>query len=147
MRSNKKRQRERSLAIITMLAERWPAVFAVRDAKRRPLAIGIRDDILAALDPKELVGALRYYCRSVGYLSHMRSGAWRHDLDGNVVGTVMAEEQAVAQAWLAEMKVPPFYFDRALAISDAAMPIRRATRTPPNRNFRNPRARVAIAAD
>src|SRR5262245_60157369 len=55
----------RILAIIELLAARFPACFAVFEQRRPPLKIGIRNDILAVLDGavtvRELRDALRYY--------------------------------------------------------------------------------------
>jgi hypothetical protein len=51
---------------IEQLAETWPAAFSVYEERRRPLRVGIREDILAVLeiDPRELGLALGIYCRN-----------------------------------------------------------------------------------
>jgi sRNA-binding protein len=67
-------------------------VLAVYQARRRPLKVGIHEDIVAALgdaiEPRELKAALAYYTRNVAYLRHMLHGAWRIDLAGNPAGEV-----------------------------------------------------------
>jgi ProP effector len=61
--------------------------FFIYGARRKPLKLGIRDEIVARLDgavePPELALALCLHCRSIGYLRAMRPGAARIDLDGN----------------------------------------------------------------
>ena len=54
--------REEALAVITLLAERFPACFAIFERQRRPLKVGINQDIIGAvgLAPDELGRALRY---------------------------------------------------------------------------------------
>ena len=37
------------LAVISLLAEKWPCCFSIIESGRRPLKLGIRDDVLAAL--------------------------------------------------------------------------------------------------
>lgn len=86
------------LAVIELLAERFPQCFAVYELRRRPLKVGIRDDIVAAIngaiEPRWLNRALSFYTHNVGYLHSLRAGAVRIDLDGNAAGEV-TEEQAV----------------------------------------------------
>jgi ProP effector len=91
----------RAFAVIELLAERWPAAFAVFEQRRQPLKIGIHIDILAALDgavtKTELKLGLGYYTNNVGYLHALHEGAARIDLAGDAVGVVSAEaaQQAV----------------------------------------------------
>jgi hypothetical protein len=62
------------------LAERWPRAFAVYQYRRRPLKIGIDNDIAAAagaITTDELKAALRFYCGNIGYLLACREGAER----------------------------------------------------------------------
>jgi ProP effector len=84
-----------SLATIELLAETYPQCFSVFEKRRRPLKIGIRDDLIAALagaiTPKEAALALAIYCGNWCYLKACREGAPRIDLNGNVVGTVDAD--------------------------------------------------------
>jgi sRNA-binding protein len=57
---------------IAALADLWPQAFAIYEQRRRPLKLGIHNDVLAALNaaanPKEIAIALRWYCGNVGYL-------------------------------------------------------------------------------
>lgn len=81
---------------IERLAEAFPQAFFIYEARRRPLKVGIRDDILAALDgamdARELAIVLRFYSSNRGYLRACRAGAPRIDLEGNPAGAVTAEE-------------------------------------------------------
>ncbi|MDV1894642.1 ProQ/FINO family protein, partial [Raoultella ornithinolytica] len=44
------------------------------------------------LSHKQVIKCLKSLTRSAGYLSRMREGASRYDLQGNVVATVTADE-------------------------------------------------------
>ena len=48
------------------------------------------------LSHKQVIKCLKSLTRSAGYLSRMREGASRYDLQGNVVSTVTAEEARYA---------------------------------------------------
>src|SRR6516165_9173952 len=56
------------LAVISLLAEKWPCCFSIIESGRRPLKLGIRDDVLAALGGAISAGrvsaALRWYVSS-----------------------------------------------------------------------------------
>src|SRR5262245_44698671 len=56
------------LAVISLLAEKWPCCFSIPERRRRPLKLGIREDVLAALDGAIAAGkvsaALRWYVSS-----------------------------------------------------------------------------------
>jgi ProP effector len=89
------------VAIITRLAELCPKAIFVYEQRRRPFAIGIRDQIAervaGALTPDELKLALRAYTRNVGYLRAMaQPGAMRIDIEGNEVGAVTPAQAASA---------------------------------------------------
>jgi ProP effector len=76
---------------IADLCGRWPKCFSVLEARRRPLKVGIDQDIAAAipdLDPTALSASLRYYCRSIGYLDACRLGMPRIDLQGEPCGSI-----------------------------------------------------------
>jgi sRNA-binding protein len=87
-------------AAIVLLAELFPRAFAVYELRRRPLKLGIRDNIIArigdVITPRELAQAMRLYCRNTGYLQAVARGDARVDLDGNAVGVVSAEHSAQA---------------------------------------------------
>ena len=98
--------REETLALITLLAERFPACFAIFERRRRPLKVGINQDIIAAvgLAPDELGRALRRYTQADGYLAKLRAGAARIALDGQAAGAVTEDEAKAAAALLAKRK-------------------------------------------
>jgi sRNA-binding protein len=91
-------------AVLELLCETFPA-FSLYEARRRPLKIGVHNDIMAALEgaitPRELGIALRFYTSNIGYLRAMRTGAERVGLDGNPAGVVTAEEAANAREKIA----------------------------------------------
>jgi sRNA-binding protein len=79
------------LPIIQRLAEFLPLAFAIYEQRRKPLAIGIRDQIIErvgdVISLDDLRHALGSYCRSTGYLVAVaKPGAQRIDLEGNPVG-------------------------------------------------------------
>src|SRR5262245_58633476 len=119
-------------AAIALLAELYPKCFSVYEGRRRPLKIGIHNDILAAVDgaitPLELGKALGIYCSNRAYLGHTRKGAWRLDLDGKPAGTVTADEEAHAKATLAGIKAKKEA--RTATVKTAAQP---AIPQPPKR--------------
>lgn len=75
----------------------WPQLFDGNSP--RLLATGMREQLLAdiasrdlPLSHKQVIKCLKSLTRSAGYLSRMREGASRYDLQGNVVATVTADE-------------------------------------------------------
>jgi len=87
----------------TALSLAFPECFAPKGAKKRPLKIGIRSDVMAearALFPslsRRLIDAfLRDYCGGHNYLKCVVKGASRVDLRGNFAGFVTADEAAHA---------------------------------------------------
>ncbi|WP_295442015.1 ProQ/FinO family protein [uncultured Thiodictyon sp.] len=80
----------------------FPLAFPVEDAAIRPLAIGIRDAIMAwadtrpDLDPRQVAEALRAHCARLTYRRTLLAGAPRIDLEGQPVGSVTEEAAAVA---------------------------------------------------
>jgi ProP effector len=81
---------------IAVLADLFPACFAIFEQRRRPLKLKIPVDVLVALagaiTPKELAAAMRFYCANSGYLKACTEGTPRIDLNGEAAGTVSAEE-------------------------------------------------------
>lgn len=87
-------------AIMTLKAF-WPQLF--EGNAPRLLATGMREQLFAdiaerdlPLSHKQVIKCLKSLTRSAGYLSRMRAGASRYDLQGNVVATVTAEEARYA---------------------------------------------------
>jgi ProP effector len=99
-------QRQAARAIVAMLCQRWPKCFDLKN--RRPLKIGIAQDLVHALGDAasrpELKGALNLYCGDIGYLSSLRAGASRLDLQGNEVGIVSRENELRAATRLKAAK-------------------------------------------
>ena len=96
------------LAVISLLAEKWPSCFSIIESGRRPLKRGIREDVLAALGGAISAGkvsaALRWYVSSPEYQRRLVHGAWRVDLNGKPVGIVSQEDEAHARAQLAAIE-------------------------------------------
>jgi len=88
-------QRQAARAIVAILCQRWPKCFDLKN--RRPLKIGIAQDLVRALGDAvsgpELKGALNLYCGDLGYLSTLRAGTSRLDLQGNEVGIVSSDDE------------------------------------------------------
>jgi len=86
-------------AALELLCERFPRAFVRFEGRRRPLKLGIRDDVRAALNGAitdvELHRALRIYCTNAVYRSRLVTGATRVDLNGEAAG-VVAPEHALA---------------------------------------------------
>jgi ProP effector len=91
-----------ALDLIGVLAEMFPACFAINPRYRRPLKIGIHVDILAQLSdtiaPRDLFDALRIYVSNSKYLKALVAGADRVDLNGMPASTVIAEHADIAKA-------------------------------------------------
>jgi ProP effector len=82
-----------------------PPSFFVEHELRRPLKIGIREDIIAQhpeLQPSVIVSALQNYTRCVPYWSTLKAGAARIDLNGNVAGQVTLEDEQAAKVKIAK---------------------------------------------
>lgn len=90
--------------LVVMLCERWPKAFVLNAYSRKPLKLGIHDDLLQQLgdtvDSRHLGWALRFYVTHVGYMQRLRADAVRVDLDGNPCGSVTAEQARDAKARL-----------------------------------------------
>ena len=79
----------------------WPQLFDGNSP--RLLATGMREQLFAdiasrdlPLSHKQVIKCLKSLTRSAGYLSRMREGDSRYDLQGNAVATVTAEEAKYA---------------------------------------------------
>lgn len=90
-----RRHDENVTAILDLLVEMYPKTFSTYEGRRRPLKIGIREDLNKALDGAitevELQKALACYTSNRVYRARLRQGAVRYDLNGEPAGTVSAE--------------------------------------------------------
>jgi ProP effector len=89
--------------VLGILRRTFPECFSPK--RRRPLKVGIFDDVVETLDsaakPAEISAALSRYTTSQSYLRCLRKGAARVDLDGNPVGVVTEREAKLAEFhWL-----------------------------------------------
>jgi ProP effector len=91
-----------ALELIGVLAERFPACFAINPSYRRPLKLNIHVDILAQIGdmiaPRDLSSALRIYVSNIKYLKALVIDAGRVDLNGMLAGTVTTEHADIAKA-------------------------------------------------
>src|SRR5262249_32353320 len=88
-----------AIAVIRTLAERWPKTFFPEAKKRKPLKVGIFEDLKAAapdINRKMLRLALRMYTTSGAYLFACIKGHKRVDLNGNAVEEVSEKDKARA---------------------------------------------------
>lgn len=95
--SNKYRKSARLIRAV--LVSHFPNCFCPKRTKKRPLKIGIFEDILAyfpEMEKGDLQAALADYTRGPSYQSMMIDGAQRLDLNGAIVGYVTAEEAVIA---------------------------------------------------
>jgi sRNA-binding protein len=100
MGKHNNRRRAAAHAAVVRLVETFPTAFFRTD--RKPLKLGIHDDLLArGVAADVATKGLASYCSSTGYLNATKAGAARIDLDGNEVGTVTAEEAEHAAQKLA----------------------------------------------
>jgi ProP effector len=99
----------RAIKVIIVLQRLWPECFAILEARRKPLALGIREELLQQFAPairlgriseRDLALALRYYTHSPRYLQNTREGVARIGLDGRPRGSVNGEEAAWARLLL-----------------------------------------------
>jgi sRNA-binding protein len=76
---------------IGYLAELFPKCFFVLGYQRRPLKIGLFEDLrpLVSLTEDDLKAALRRYTAADGYLVACNEGAIRIDLNGDAAGTTI----------------------------------------------------------
>ena len=84
---------------IAALAAKYPKAFFLLESRRRPLATGIHDALMADAAPEErgaIIFALRIYVSNPRYLAACYIGAPRIGLDGEVVGYVTAKDARFA---------------------------------------------------
>jgi ProP effector len=118
---------------VNQLATLYPLCFFREHELRRPLKIGIREDIIAQhpqLQSSMIVSALHNYTRCVPYWSTLKAGAARIDLDGNVAGQVTFEDEQAAKVKIAKAERRA----KAREIEDRQKtPARSLPRQPPSR--------------
>jgi ProP effector len=100
----------RADAVIAALARLWPNRFSVLESRRKPLAVGIHEELHRQLEPmirtgrisgRDIVIALRRYAANPCYLYFCtHEGAARVGLNGRPCGTVSAEQAARARRLL-----------------------------------------------
>jgi len=104
-------RQQRAAAVVALrrqLIRMYPGAFKNFKSAKLPLKVGIRADILAAMpdvEPKLIEAALREYCYRRDYQRYLTEGAGRVNLQGEVVGTVSAEEARHAAAYMKGKKV------------------------------------------
>jgi sRNA-binding protein len=84
---------------IALLAERFPAVFALEGWQpHKPLKIGIKADIAATgiMPAEDIRPALRLYVQRLMYQRALAAGGSRYDLNGEPCGEVTAEQASIA---------------------------------------------------
>lgn len=85
---------QKTALIWKVLKRRWPDLFRYKN--RVPLAIGIREQILAeipTMDAKALSFVLRKYTKGYKYLVALSRGGVRRNLDGSVSEPVSSDHQ------------------------------------------------------
>ena len=109
MKPSRRRRNARIIeSTLALLVERYPACFVLLETKRKPLALGIRDAVIAArpeLRPNHIGTALRSYVAAPGYLQKLTEGAARIGLHGQPAGLVSADEAAHALEQIAAARV------------------------------------------
>ena len=100
-----RKQRELAREVIAALADLFPAAFFVFEQRRKPLKLGIDQDLAVAaadaITAEEIETALAYYTGNVGYLRCCVVGSARIGLDGETAGQVTADEAEHARELLA----------------------------------------------
>lgn len=105
------KKKEKALALMRLLMERWPAAFPQDPAAVKPLAIGIHREVIERL-PESPPGQIRKAIilwlnpRKEAYLRALAAGGSRYDLEGRPKGEVSPEhrEQTAKElaAWEAQ---------------------------------------------
>ena len=96
---------------VALLISRFPAAMSITN--RRPLMLGVREQIIAAgldMPLNHFKHALAEYCGQRSYQAALVEGAMRVDLGGNPAGTVTASEAAHAvdmRASIEQIPAPP----------------------------------------
>jgi ProP effector len=94
------KRHDAAIAVLMALGEHYPNCFSRDSRQRKPLKIGIYDDIIANLPDLDLSAlrvALTIYTSCWGYLNACRPGAARVNLAGTECGSVTDDEAAFAK--------------------------------------------------
>jgi sRNA-binding protein len=94
---------EAALALIDAFCAKWPQAFYADPRQRKPLKVGIHNDIHAAMPDisrRTLSRALQYYARHPCYLQAVAKSQPRVDLAGVELGQVSEHERDMAVAEL-----------------------------------------------
>lgn len=101
-KKNQQRSRRAREEWLPQLAEKYPRAFFADGRERKPLKVGIHQDILADADNTlaayQLTSALRWYTGAYAYQCKLTEGTPRIDLQGEVSGKVTADDAAAAAA-------------------------------------------------
>lgn len=103
MKTTARQRRTIGAAVRPRLVAMFPFCFAASGEPKRPIKIGIRQDIMARTDAftsLELYCGLGHYTNKPSYLRAMIEGADRIDIDGNPAGVVSAADEEHAKAGL-----------------------------------------------
>ncbi len=96
-------RRESIQKAITVLCEKFPKAFSLKQEEIKPLKIGIINDLkekiseLDGISLSKIRAAVRKYTYSIQYLDVVKEGAKRVDLDGNEVSEVTKEHEDYSQ--------------------------------------------------
>lgn len=82
--------------MITLLSEKWPALFAVPD---QPIALGSAEQIakLLNLPMEDVVAAIKGHCASHAYISAIAAGKPRLSINGEVSEVKKAHQEHAQQ--------------------------------------------------
>ena len=74
----------------------------MNETRRRPLKVGIAEEVRALLPDVDVSAVLAYYAYNASYMKALVAGAIRIGLDGEPAGTVTADQEAFARRELAK---------------------------------------------
>jgi hypothetical protein len=98
-------KKARADQVIACLARLWPNCFCLDEEQRRPLKVGIGEQLLEVMEPAIRAGristhdiavALSHYVNGRGYLENCTFNADRIGLDGKVAGRVSLRQSLFA---------------------------------------------------
>ena len=104
--TRKAREVQQERAVLLLVQQRWPKLFPTEGRRRTPLAVGIHQELIAALPdvkPWRIRQLLRWWQGSDqgAYWRALLQGGPRYHLDGTPSGEVTDQEQAHARQQLA----------------------------------------------